>query len=110
MDFLLKFLPSSSLLKLGGVLLIISSLGYFLWDWHYSVINDLNRAIAQKEQLLEKSKANLKEVLKENKLLESNLKTVGSELNICKLEMDAYDETDINFNPKDTEDENYFVY
>ena len=107
MNFLTGF-NLTTYLKLGVAALIIAAFSYFLWDWHYSVIKELNRAIAQKEQLLEKSKTQIEELSIKLAVTEDNLKEAGVELNICKLEQEAY--TPINTKIKDTENEGYFIY
>ena len=86
---------------------IILSLG-FIWNWHYNTINKLENNILKQEKIISKKDIQIRTLQTKIFQLEDNLKVAGAELNLCKLEQDAYECIDINI--KDTEDEGYFIY
>ena len=97
-------------LKFILYLIGVAAASYFLWDWHYSKINELQKTSENYKReitILERKNHNLKEQIK---IIDGNLQAVGAELNICQLEIDVYKNIDKTPDIKDTTNEGYLIY
>jgi len=110
MNFLKLFLPKiniNTILKILFLVMFVFIISYFLYNWHFSVINNLeekNKTLTIKNKQLIN---NINTIRNNLDNCEINLEEIGTELNICKLKETVYE---VNETIKDTKDENYFIF